>query len=70
MLINNNLKSRNLFSKSQKSVWMNCFTFIERIFKYLPSNEQEYLLVFEYSLPGTVHERPDIFCLQIIRQYP
>lgn len=50
-------------SKSQESVWMNCFKFIAKNLKGLSAVEQEYELVFEYSLPGTVHERPDVFLL-------
>jgi len=53
----------NLVSKSQEAVWMNCFTFIAKTLKFLPTRDQEYSLVFEYSLPGTVHERPDVFLL-------
>jgi 8-oxo-dGTP diphosphatase len=66
--------SGNSVSKSQESVWMNCFKFIaenwkewreieeKKNLKDLPEIE-EYELVFEYSLPGTVHERPDVLLL-------
>lgn len=53
----------NSVSKSQESVWMNCFRFIAKNLEGLSAVEREYELVFEYSLPGTVHERPDIFLL-------
>lgn len=53
----------NAVNRSQESVWMNCFKFIARTLAGLTSAEQEYELVFEYSLPGTVHERPDVFLL-------
>lgn len=55
--------SGNSVSKSQESVWMNCFKFIAKNLKRLSATDQEYELVFEYSLPGTVHERPDVFLL-------
>lgn len=55
--------SGNSVSKSQESVWMNCFKFIAKHLAGLSPNEQEYELIFEYSLPGTVHERPDVFLL-------
>lgn len=50
-------------SKSQESVWMNCFKFIAKHLDGLSLSDQEYELIFEYSLPGTVHERPDVFLL-------
>ena len=53
----------NSVSKIQESVWMDCFVFIAKTLKYLSLEEQEYSLVFEYSLPGTVHERPDVFLI-------
>lgn len=53
----------NSVSKSQEFVWMNCFVFISKTLNSLSQAEQEYSLVFEYSLPGTVHERPDVFLL-------
>lgn len=55
--------SGNSVSKSQESVWMNCFKFIAKNLKGMLAADQEYELVFEYSLPGTVHERPDVFLL-------
>lgn len=51
----------NSVSKSQESVWINCFKFIASTLNSLSSDKQEYELIFEYSLPGTVHERPDVF---------
>ena len=53
----------NSVSKSQESVWMNCFRFIVKNLVGFSAADQEYELVFEYSLPGTVHERPDVFLL-------
>ncbi|MCI8292085.1 MAG: DUF2075 domain-containing protein [Hespellia sp.] len=50
-------------SKSQESVWLNCFKFVATNLSDLSAEKQEYELVFEYSLPGTVHERPDVFLL-------
>lgn len=50
-------------SRSQESVWMNCFQFIANHLSALSPEKQEYELVFEYSLPGTVHERPDVLLL-------
>ena len=50
-------------SKSQESVWMNCFNFIAKYLVGLSADDQEHELIFEYSLPGTVHERPDVFLL-------
>lgn len=53
----------NAVSKSQETVWMNCFRFIAKHLAELSVEQQEYELIFEYSLPGTVHERPDVFLL-------
>lgn len=53
----------NAVNRSQESVWMNCFKFIARTLAGLTAADQEYELIFEYSLPGTVHERPDVFLL-------
>lgn len=50
-------------SKSQESVWIDCFKFIASTLTKLSPENQEYELIFEYSLPGTVHERPDVFLL-------
>lgn len=55
--------SGNSVSESQESVWMNCFNFIAKHLSGLSSSDQEYEVIFEYSLPGTVHERPDVFLL-------
>lgn len=55
--------SGNSVSRSQESVWMNCFKFIAKHLSGLEASKQEYELIFEYSLPGTVHERPDVFLL-------
>jgi 8-oxo-dGTP diphosphatase len=59
----NSEHSGNSVSKSQEFVWMDCFEFIAKHLSGLSSSDQEYELVFEYSLPGTVHERPDVFLL-------
>lgn len=55
--------SGNAVSRSQESVWMNCFQFIAANLAGLSAAKQEYELVFEYSLPGTVHERPDVLLI-------
>ncbi len=55
--------SGNAVSISQESVWMNCFKFIAKHLSALSPEKQEFELVFEYSLPGTVHERPDVFLI-------
>lgn len=59
----NSSRSGNSVSKSQESVWMDCFKFIATTLSELDASEQEFELIFEYSLPGTVHERPDVFLL-------
>lgn len=53
----------NSVSKSQEYAWIDCFKFIANNLTNLSPSEQEYELVFEYSMPGTVHERPDILLL-------
>lgn len=55
--------SGSAVSKTQESVWMNCFKFIKKYLAALDEPNQDFELVFEYSLPGTVHERPDVFLL-------
>ncbi|HEM3683730.1 TPA: DUF2075 domain-containing protein [Streptococcus suis] len=50
-------------SRAQTSVWMDCFDFIRTNLATLPSFMWEFELIFEYSLPGTVHQRPDVFLL-------
>ena len=55
--------SKDAVSKSQESVWINCFKFVAKYLKALSPEKQKFELVFEYSLPGTVHERPDVFLL-------
>lgn len=59
----NSSRSSNSVSKSQESAWMDCFKFIECTLSGLSAVAKEFELVFEYSLPGTVHERPDVFLL-------
>lgn len=59
----NSSHSGDSVSKSQESVWMNCFKFIAATLSQLEEHKQEFELIFEYSLPGTVHERPDVFLL-------
>lgn len=59
----NSNHSVNSVSKSQESVWMNCFRFIVNNLSRLSLANQDYELIFEYSLPGTVHERPDVLLL-------
>ena len=55
--------SSNAVSTSQEEAWMDCFKFIAKHLSSLSQEKQEFELVFEYSLPGTVHERPDVFLL-------
>lgn len=59
----NSSRTGNSVSQSQESVWMDCFKFIARTLSDLNMAAKEFELVFEYSLPGTVHERPDVFLL-------
>ncbi len=59
----NSSRTGNSVSQSQESVWMDCFNFIARTLADLNMAAKEFELVFEYSLPGTVHERPDVFLL-------
>jgi hypothetical protein len=42
----NTVHSGNSVSKSQKSVWMNCFNFIAKNLSGLSPNDQEYELIF------------------------
>ncbi len=63
MTEDNSDHSGNAVNRVQESVWMNCFKFIAKTLGGLSAADQEYELVFEYSLPGTVHERPDVFLL-------
>ena len=50
-------------SEIQESVWMNCFNFIDSTLSGLSEAKREFELIFEYSIPGTVHERPDVLLL-------
>ena len=50
-------------SGTQKSAWMDCFDFIRTNLTKLPDSMQSFELIFEYSLPGTSHQRPDVFLL-------
>lgn len=50
-------------SRSQTNVWRNCFDFIAQTLSDLSADMQEFEFIFEYSLPGTVHERPDVLLL-------
>lgn len=59
----NSSRTGNSVSKSQESVWMDCFKFIAHTLSNLNMAAKEFELIFEYSLPGTVHERPDVFLL-------
>lgn len=67
MTEDNSDHSGNAVSRSQESVWMNCFKFIASNLSGLSAEKQEFELIFEYSLPGTVHERPDVFLLTDIK---
>ena len=48
---------------SQIKSWQDCFEFIKDNLAYLSKSEQDFELIFEYSLPGTAHKRPDVFLL-------
>lgn len=48
---------------SQENAWKDCFSFIREQLASLPDPEQEFELVFEYSLPETYHRRPDVLLL-------
>lgn len=53
----------NAVSRSQEDAWRDCFDFLARTLSGLTTEKQKFELIFEYSLPGTVHERPDVFLL-------
>ena len=53
----------NAVSVSQESAWMDCFKFIQSNLCWLNNDEKMLELVFEYSLPGTVHEHPDVLLI-------
>ena len=53
----------NAVSQSQYAVWLNCFQFIAATLKTLGADKQAFELIFEYSMPGTAHERPDVILL-------
>ncbi len=59
----NKLHHGNSVSQSQKDAWFDCFKFIAENLKGLNASHREFELIFEYSLPGTVHNRPDVFLL-------
>lgn len=50
-------------STSQENVWLDCFRFIKSTFCKLSDLQQEYELVFEYFMPGTAYERPDVLLI-------
>lgn len=54
-------------SDSQKEAWKNCFEFIRENLNKLSEAQQEFELIFEYSLRGTAHERPDVILLTNIK---
>lgn len=56
-------KNDNAVSQSQEIAWIDCFQFIRMSLVNMSEELKEYELIFEYSLPGTVHERPDVFLL-------
>nr|MCR5255515.1 DUF2075 domain-containing protein [Acetatifactor sp.] len=49
--------------ESQIISWRDCFQFIKVNLVSLASEDQEYEFVFEYCIPGTCRERPDVFLL-------
>lgn len=48
---------------SQITSWQDCFQFIKTNLADLDPIDQEYELIFEYCIPGTCRERPDVFLL-------
>lgn len=48
---------------SQIRSWQDCFKFIKDNLVNLSKSKQDFEFIFEYSLPGTAHERPDVFLL-------
>lgn len=49
--------------ENQIAAWRDCFHFLRENLSALNDDEQEYELVFEYCIPGTCYERPDVFLL-------
>ena len=47
-------------SESQVEAWKDCFKFLKENLTGINKNID---LLFEYSLPGTIHERPDVIIL-------
>lgn len=45
------------------TAWKNCFKFIKNNLKGLEGRYKDFELIFEYSIPGTNHERPDVILL-------
>ena len=58
----------NCVSNAQITAWQDCFNFIKQTISDPKNNKilekiKNFRLIFEYSMPGTVHERPDILLL-------
>lgn len=50
-------------SGDQEDVWVDCFSFIKKTLRTLSAEKQEYEMIFEYIMPGSVYERPDVLLL-------
>jgi len=49
--------------ESQITSWRDCLQFIKDNLASLTPADKEYKLIFEYCIPGTCRERPDVFLL-------
>ena len=59
----NYVSDRDRVNDTMKNVWMDCFDFIARKLAGLDIREKGFELVFEYCLPDTIYERPDVILL-------
>lgn len=68
MVMTEDNHDKNSVSPSQINAWKNCFDFLKQSFSDPKSSNilekiKKFMLIFEYSIPGTVHERPDVLLL-------
>lgn len=68
MVMTEDNHDKNSVSPSQINAWKNCFEFLKQSFSDPKSSNilekiKKFILIFEYSIPGTVHERPDVLLL-------
>lgn len=59
----NRQHARARIDGTQVAAWRDCLEFLSVNLTGLGNYDQQFEFVFEYSLPGTVHERPDILLL-------